>query len=143
VRFEETFTVRRPPEDVFGYMVDPANLAKWQTVKTSVTPVSEGPPRLGYKVREGTKVGPREWDQVVEFTEFEPGRAFGVRVVEGPPSQGRWTFRSDGTGTTVHAEIEMQAPPVVGPLLKRIVARQFRGFHRNLRRRLEGNDTAT
>jgi hypothetical protein len=105
--------------------------------------VSEGPPRLGYRVREGTKVGPREWEQVVEFTEFEPGRAFGVRVVEGPPSQGRWTFRPDGAGTTVHAEIEMQGPPVVGPLLKKIVARQFRGFHRNLRDQLEGNDTAT
>ena len=143
MRFEETFMVLRPPEDVFAYMVDPANLAKWQTVKTSVTPLTDGPPRLGYRIREGTKVGPRAWDQVVEFTEFEPGRAFGVRVVEGPPSEGRWTFRPDGAGTTVHAEIEMEGPPVVGPLLKGIVARQFRGFHRNLRHQLEENAAAT
>ena len=42
-------------------MVQPDNLAKWQTVKTYVTRLTEAPPRLGYRVREGTKVGPREW----------------------------------------------------------------------------------
>jgi len=63
VRFEQTFTVRRPPEEVFAFMVEPDNLAKWQTVKTYVTPLTDGPPRLGYRVREGTKVGPRQWDQ--------------------------------------------------------------------------------
>jgi len=47
MRFEQTFTVRRPPEDVFAFMVEPDNLAKWQTVKTYVTPLTEGPPRLG------------------------------------------------------------------------------------------------
>jgi len=61
VRFDQTFTVRRRPEDVFAFMVEPDNLAKWQTVKTYVTPLTEGLPRLGYRVREGTKVGPREW----------------------------------------------------------------------------------
>lgn len=34
MRFEQTFTVRRPPEDVFAFMVEPDNLARWQTVKT-------------------------------------------------------------------------------------------------------------
>lgn len=137
MRFDETFSVRRSPEDVFAFMVTPDNLAKWQTVKTYVTPLSDGPPRLGFRVREGTKVGPREWDQVVEFTEFQPGRAFGVQVIEGPASRGRWTFQPDGSETRVHFEAEMKAPPGLGPLFKRIVARQFRGYHENLRRELE------
>ncbi len=136
MRFEQTFTVQCPPEDVFAFMVAPDNLAKWQTVKTYVTPLTEGPPRLGYRVREGTKVGPREWDQVVEFTEFEPGRAFGVRVIEGPQSHGRWTFQPDGSGTRVHLEAEMKAPPGLGRLFKWMAARQFRGYHENLRREL-------
>jgi uncharacterized protein YndB with AHSA1/START domain len=137
VRFEQTFTVRRPPEDVFAFMVEPGNLAKWQTVKTYVTPLTEGEPRLGYRVREGTKVGPREWDQVVEFTEFDPGRAFGVRVIEGPESQGRWTFKPVGSDTRVHLEAEMKSPPGLGSLMKWVTARQFRGYHDNLRRELE------
>jgi ligand-binding SRPBCC domain-containing protein len=137
VRFEQTFTVRRPPEDVFAFMVEPDNLAKWQTVKTYVTPLTKGPPRLGYRVREGTKVGPREWDQVVEFTEFDPGRTFGVRVIEGPESHGRWTFQHDDSGTRVHLEADMKAPKGLGMLFKWMAARQFRGYHENLRRELE------
>jgi carbon monoxide dehydrogenase subunit G len=137
VHFEQTFAVGRPPEDVFAFMVEPDNLAKWQTVKTYVTPLTEGLPRLGYRVREGTKVGFREWDQVVEFTEFEPGRAFGVRVIEGPASRARWTFQPAGSGTRVHLEADMKAPRVLGTLFKWIVARQFRGYHENLRHELE------
>ena len=137
MHIEDTFTVRRSPHDVFAFMVEPANLAKWQTVKTYVTPLTDGPPRLGYRVREGTKVGPREWDQVVEFTEFEPGRAFGVRVIEGPESHGRWTFQPDDSGTRVHLEADMKAPPGLGTVFKWIAARQFRGYHDNLRRELE------
>ena len=137
MHLEQTFTIARPPEDVFAFMVEPDNLAKWQTVKTYVRPETEGPPRLGYRVREGTKIGPREWEQLVEFTEFEPGRALGVKVIEGPESSGRWTMEPDHAGTQIHFEAEMKAPPVIGPFVKWLTARNFRGYHENLRRELE------
>ena len=140
MRIEQTFTIASPPTEVFAFMVDPRNLARWQTVKTYVTPVSDGPPRLGYRVREGTKVGPREWDQLVEFTEFEPGRVLEAEVIEGPPSRGRWTLEPDGAGTLIHFEADMKGPPLVGPVLRWMVARQFRGYHENLRRELERPD---
>jgi uncharacterized protein YndB with AHSA1/START domain len=133
----ETFTVACPPEVVFAYMVEPENLARWQTVKTFVTPVSEGPPRLGYRVREGNRVGPRRWEQVVEFVEFEPGRALGVRVIEGPPSSGRWVFQRDGEETRAHFEAEFEAPRLLAPVLKPIMRRQFRAYHRRLREQVE------
>jgi uncharacterized protein YndB with AHSA1/START domain len=138
VRFTDEFFVARRPEEVFDYMVEPGNLARWQTTKTYVTPLTDGPPGRGYRVREGTKVGPREWDQVVEFTEFDRGRAFAVEVVDGPPSSGRWALAPEGNGTRVAFEGTGKAPPLVGPILRRIVERQFRGFHANLRRELEG-----
>jgi len=137
MRISEELTIARSPEDVFAFMVDPQNLAKWQTIKTSVTPLGDGPPRLGYRLREGNRIGPRRWDQVVEFTEFEPGRAFAVRVIEGPPSRGRWTFEPDGAGTHLSFAAEFDAPRVLAPVLKRLTARQFRGYHRKLRAELE------
>ena len=138
MQITETFKVRRSPQDVFDFMVDPANLARWQTVKTYVTPLDEGPPREGFRVREGTKVGPREWDQVVEFTEFVPGRAFAVKVVEGPPSDGRWTFDEDAGSTRVGFSANFDGPKLLGPLMKRMAARQFRSHHARLRALLEG-----
>jgi ligand-binding SRPBCC domain-containing protein len=137
VTIAEDLLVGAPPEDVFAFMSDPAHLAEWQTVKTSVRPLDDGPPRLGLRVHEVSKVGPRRWEQVVEVTEFDPCRAFAVRVVEGPPSQGRWTMEPHEGGTRLHFEAAFEAPGPLAPVMRPVLARQFRGYHRNLRERLE------
>ena len=69
MRIGQTFHVASTPERVFDYMTNPANLRDWQTSKTRVEVVSNGPPGPGYRVREWTKVpGRKEFEQVVEFT---------------------------------------------------------------------------
>jgi len=123
-------------------MTDPANLAEWQTSKVSVQPLTEGPPRLGYRVKERTKIGLRQWDQIVEFTEFEPGRAFSTHIVEGSvPVDGRWTFDDDGAGgTTVRfvAEGALTGPMrLVQPLVRAGIARSFRQYHDLLAQNVE------
>ena len=142
LRVEETFTVARSPEAVFDYLTDPARLAEWQTSKTSVDPLTEGPMRQGSRVRERTKppMG-AEFEQVVEFTEFERPNRVHTHIVEGPqPIDGTWTFEPDDGGTRVHfvAEGELRGPmrfarPLVAPILRR----QFAAYHANLRRYLE------
>jgi carbon monoxide dehydrogenase subunit G len=137
MRIHESFSVARPPEAVFAFIVAPENLAKWQTIKTRVTPLTEGPTRLGSRFREGNKVGLRRWDQVVEVVEFEPARVFAVRVTEGPESGGRWTIEPEGSASRVQFEAEFKAPRLLAPVARRVIARQFRGYHGNLRRELE------
>jgi uncharacterized protein YndB with AHSA1/START domain len=142
VRIEETFTVNRPPEAVFDYVTDPANLADWQTTKTYVEPLTDGPPRQGSRFRERTKPpGAREFEQITEFSEFERPSRLRVSIVEGPyPIGGIWTFEPDGEGTRVHFTAEGELRGVMGmlgPLTQRVLARQFAGYHENLRRNLE------
>lgn len=134
--------MNQSPEAVFDYMTDPANLADWQTSKTSVEQLTEGPPRLGTRVRERTKPpGGKEFEQVVEFTEFERPRRFHVHIVEGPyPVDGTWTLEPDGAGTRVHFMADGQlsgALSLLQPVAKRVMARQFATYHRNLRRNVE------
>jgi uncharacterized protein YndB with AHSA1/START domain len=43
--------VARPPDVVFDYLTSPSNLADWQTSKTSVEQLTDGPPGLGTRVR--------------------------------------------------------------------------------------------
>jgi carbon monoxide dehydrogenase subunit G len=142
MRIEETFRVARSPEVVFDYMTDPANLAEWQTVKTSVEPLTDGPPRLGTRIRERTKppVG-REFEQIVEFTEFERPSRVHAHIVEGPyPIDGTWSFEPDGDGTRVHfvaAGALSGLLRLMQPVAKRLIARQMVGYHQNLRRNLE------
>lgn len=142
LRVEETFTVARSPEAVFDYLTDPAHLAEWQTSKTSVEPLTEGPMRQGSRVRERTKppMG-AEFEQIVEFTEFERPKLVHTHIVEGPqPIDGTWTFEPDDRGTRVHfvAEGELRGPMrFISRLVAPILRRQFEAYHANLRRYLE------
>lgn len=139
---EETFTIARPIEAVFDYVTDPANLANWQTANTSVEKLTDGPPGPGSRFRERVR-GPlgREFEQVVEFSEFECPSRLRVHVVEGPyPIDGTWTFEAVGDETRIRfvADGELKgAMKLLQPLTERAVARQFAGYHRNLRRILE------
>jgi carbon monoxide dehydrogenase subunit G len=147
MRIEQSFTVRRPPAEVFAYMTDPANLAAWQPSKVAVEPLTPGPPRQGYRLRERTRIGRREWDQVVEFTEFEPGRALATHIVDGAvPVDGRWALSPEGAqGTQVRfvAEGELHgAMRLAAPLLRLGIARSFRQYHALLAEQVEAQPSS-
>jgi carbon monoxide dehydrogenase subunit G len=147
MKIEQKFHVSAPPEAVFAYMTDPANLKAWQPSKLSVEPLTDGPPRKGYRVKERTKVGLRQWDQVVEFTEFEPGKVFATHIVEGAmPVDGRWTFAGDdsnGTELNFVAEGPISGPmKLIEPLVKRGIEKSFRHYHELLAGQVEGQATS-
>jgi uncharacterized protein YndB with AHSA1/START domain len=138
VRITETFVVDAAPEVVFDYVTNPSNLRTWQTSKTSVEQLTDGPPGIGTRVRERTKPpGGKEFEQVVEFTEFDRPRRFHVHIVEGPqPIDGTWVFEPSGGGTkvTFAAEGDLRgAMRFIAPIVQRLLARQFADYHRNLR----------
>ena len=143
MRFEQKFSIRRPPEDAFDYMTDTSKLASWQTHKTSVELLTEGPPRLGTRVRERTKPpGMKEFEQVAEFTAFERPQRLQVHVVGGPqPVDGTWTLEPDGDGgTRVRCVVEGDlrgAARFFGPIVRIGMARNFTDYHEKLRRNLE------
>jgi uncharacterized protein YndB with AHSA1/START domain len=142
MRVEESFYVGRPPEVVFDYLTNASNLADWQTSKTFVEQLTDGPPRQGTRVRERTKPpGRKEFEQVVEFTEFDRPRRVHVHIVEGPyPIDGTWSFEPDRDGTRVHfvAEGELRGGMrILQPVVNRVFARQMSTYHRNLRRNVE------
>jgi uncharacterized protein YndB with AHSA1/START domain len=143
MQVEETFAIDCSPEAVFDYVTDPANLPKWQTATVSVEQLTDGPPGLGSRYRERLK-GPfgRPVEQVVEFSEFDRPSRLHVHVVQGPyPVDGAWTFEPSGQGTCVQfvAEGELGGLlKLLQPLARRALANRFAGYHRNLRRNLEG-----
>ncbi len=139
---EQTFSVARPREEVFDYVTSPSNLSSWQTSNRSVEPLTEGPPGIGSRFRERTKppLG-KEFEQVTEFTEFDRPRRVHVHIVEGRyPVDGTWTFEPEGDGTRVGfiAEGELTGlMKLLEPLARRLLARQFAGYHRNLKHNIE------
>jgi Polyketide cyclase / dehydrase and lipid transport len=144
VRIEQTFTVARPPEAVFDYMTSPEHLRDWQTSKTREEVLSEGQPRQGFRIREWTKLpGRKEFEQVVEFTQFIRPSRIHTHIVEGPqPIDGTWSLVAVGEGTRIGfvAEGALRGPiRLLELVVARMVDRQFRIYHENLRRNVESN----
>lgn len=147
MRIEQKFTIDGPPETVFDYITDPANLRDWQTSKTRVEVVSKGPPGPGFRVREWTKpaVG-KEFEQLVEFTEFNRPNKLHVHILEGPyPIDGAWQLTAAAGGTEV--EFVAEGPlrglmRLAEPIFKLVLGREFTKYHENLRRNVEAKPGA-
>lgn len=134
--------IERPVGEVFAYATDPAKLASWQTNTVSAEIEGEGPLGLGTRLREVHRgPGGKELPSLVEVTEYEPGRRFGLDVVEGSlPFGARIGFEPTEAGTRVAFNVHGQpggATRLLQPLLKVGLRRQFNEHLANLKRVLE------
>lgn len=116
--------IARSPGDVFAYMTDASKLATWQ--KNTISAVPDGPMGLGTRIREvhSAPAGKRI-ETLVEVVEYEPDRAFGMRITEGVPVHGQITLEPIDTGTHFAFRVYSQptgvmrvAQPVMGAILK-------------------------
>jgi hypothetical protein len=95
-----------------------------------------------------TRRGPfgRRLEQLVEVSEYEPGRAFGLHILDGPLEiDGAYRFEARDGGT--HVEFrgggELPGPlKFVRPLVASTMRRQFAGYHRRLKKLLEAQPEA-
>ena len=133
--------IARAPEEVFAFMIDPAKLSMWQDAE-EVQQLTDGPVGVGTRFREVHKVMGRRRVELTEVVECEPGRVFHIRVVEGPPVDGRWEFALTPRGGTrvtltplAHLSGRMR---IANRALEQMTALAFRRFHRRLKRALEG-----
>ena len=133
----------RSPADVFDYVSDPERLPTWQT--NTVSAVPDGPMGVGTRLREVHRMpGGKEVASVVEVSEFEPGRIFALRVVEGTPVHLRITLDPDGDGTRMRFRAYGElggamrlVAPVLGWTLRRQISRQLDTLGRVLAQPLE------
>ena len=133
--------IDRPVGEVFAYSTDPARLPTWQTNTVSATKEGDGPLGVGSRLREVHRApGGKELPSVVEVVEFEPDRAFGLRVVEGTPVHADVTYEPNERGTLMRfrAHGQLTGPMrLAQPLLARVLRRQFTEQCAELKRVLE------
>ena len=133
--------IERTPAEVFAYVTDPAKLATWQTNTVSAVPETDGPLRVGSRMREVHRApGGKKIEELVEVAEYEPDRVLGLRNIEGPPVQGRITLEPTERGTRFQFRVGGQptgATRLVEPLLRFILKRNFQHFCTTLKRVLE------
>jgi uncharacterized protein YndB with AHSA1/START domain len=131
--------IARPPEAVFAYITDPDKLSTWQDAE-EVTQLTPGPVGVGTRFREVHKAMGKRRTETTEVVVFEPGRRFEIRVLDGPPVDGRWDFEAidGGTRLTFTPLIRLRGRlRHVAPLMAAATALLFARFHRRLKRALE------
>jgi uncharacterized membrane protein len=148
IDFTTTIEIDRPVNEVFAYVADPAKLPTWQTNTVEVTQTTDGPLRVGSRLREvHLAPGGRRLESLVEVTELDPNRVFALRIVEGPlPVDGRFVFAPAATGMTqvaVHGSGRPRgAMRLLAPLLSRVLRRQFAAHLAELKRTMEDPGSA-
>jgi len=140
IHVSHSIDIRRAPEDVFAYVTDPAKLHTWQDAE-AVEQLTDGPVRPGTRFREVHKaLGPRR-TEIPEVVLFDHGRRFGIRVVDGPPVDGRWDFEAIDGGTRVTMTPQPRVSAPLRPLVALATVLVFSRFHRRLKRALEAQSS--
>jgi uncharacterized protein YndB with AHSA1/START domain len=127
--------IARPPEEVFAYLADPAKLTTWQNAD-EVTQLTPGPVGVGTRFREVHRALGRRRVETTEIVTFEPGRRFEIRVIDGPPVDGRWDFEPAAGGTRLIMTPTARVPGPLRPLVELATALVMQRFHRRLERAL-------
>ncbi len=77
--------IARPPEEVFGYVIDPSRFAEWQEgVVVSGRMEGDGPHGVGSRCITTRRIGGSERASTQEITEFEPPRTWADHGIDGP-----------------------------------------------------------
>lgn len=84
-RFEESVEIARPPEEVFAFVADSENDARWTPQVEEVRKTSEGPVGVGTTYEAVVSLLGRRFEVTGEISEYdEPNRKLGLRTVSGP-----------------------------------------------------------
>ena len=93
-RVEAGITIAAPPEKVFAFVADLANLPRWQTGIVAAARTSPDPVGVGSTARVTREMAGHSLTVDLTVTDFEPGR--------------RLALASEASGVSVTATLEMQ-----------------------------------
>ena len=123
--FENTVVIRRPIEEVFGFLADFENIPKWNYAIVETHKVSQGPVGVGTIYQQVRSV-PSRSEEHFEVTAHNPPRRLEIRGQLGLfPSRLAYALDAipEGTRVTNAVELELRGP---GRLLGRVAVPRVR-----------------
>ena len=140
-RYRRTIKIDRPAGDVFAFLTDLDNLARWQP---SVREIRwEGELHEGAEFEETRELLGRRARSRLEVVALEPEREFSIRVIEGPVALTvRHLLEPTDGGTRLTLEAEGEAGGLMrlaAPIAERAAARQASQDLERLKALVEGS----
>jgi carbon monoxide dehydrogenase subunit G len=84
VKVELSVTINRLQAEVFAFITNPANNAKWQEGLVESRLVSSGSVGVGSQITDVRKFLGRDMESKLEVSAYEPNKKFAQKVVSGP-----------------------------------------------------------
>lgn len=136
---EHETTIARPVEEVFQFLADAENEAKWRSGVAEISKISGNGVGTQYRQRIKGPTG-RPVDADFEITELEPNRLMAFRTTSGPVRPaGRFELTPDGPGTHVRYTLEAELSGLkkaASPIVQKAIAKEVAELE-NLKRVLE------
>ena len=110
--FENTVMIRRPIEEVFGFLAHFENVPKWNYAIVETRKVSEGPVGVGTIYQQVRSV-PSRSEERFEVTVYSPPRHLEIQGQLGPfPSRLSYALDAlpEGTRVTNTVDLELRGP---------------------------------
>lgn len=143
VRVEQSVTINRPIEEVFGYLSDIERQPEWVNSMSESHKTSSGPTEVGTTYHQVGKTLGRRMDLECEVTGYEPPTLYAFRARTGPANlvmqvaltaEGPQTTRLTQTVEGESGGMFKLADPILVPVLKK----QFASDLETLKAMLEG-----
>jgi len=108
-KFTASVFINRPPQEVFDFITDPANTAKYQSSTESAEWVTEGPPGVGSIFKTKVKFLGRMIEANVQVIGWDPARMYAAKTISGPiPFESTTRLEPQGEGTLVTDTIQAE-----------------------------------
>jgi hypothetical protein len=142
IKVELSIDIKRPVAEVFAFVTNPANDAKWQEGVIESRMVSPGPMGVGSKLKDARKFLGLKMESELEVTEYAPDQAFGLKVSSGPMQfEIKQSFEAVGGGTRIALVAEGEPAGVfklAGGAFKKQLEGQLTADSERLKQVLEG-----
>jgi hypothetical protein len=126
IRVEKSTVVHRPSHEVFAFVADQTNAARWQSGIVEVRRLTDGPPGVGTRHTFTRTLMGRRMTGENEYVAFEPGKQVAFRTTSGPRLLASYAVTAMPEGTRLTATIEMDVSGIMSvaePLVARALGR--------------------
>ena len=107
--FEQSIWTNRTQQEVFDYLSEPTNDAKWRGSSVSAEWISDPPHGVGSTNKAVDKLMGRNIESTREITAWDPPNQFGFKGASGPMSfELTMTFEAQDNGTKATISVEAQ-----------------------------------
>ena len=122
-RVEAGITISAPPEEVFAFVADLANLPRWQSGITSAERTSPDPVGVGSTARVVRDMAGQSLTVDLTITDFEPGRRLALAsAASGVSVTATLEMEPNDDATVVRSGIEIKAGSVFMAPLEGVIA---------------------